>query len=759
MGTKLHTNNDINMKTFKQFYRNTLLRLHFNLENFHGMFTVKGGRPLVNILKGLLILADANVTSGLIRYICHFVVTCRSLIRAQGPHGLVKFLKASGTSVQQNIGGHRVHNAGLLGVRFARTRHGLPRWIPQHIRMRIRAGDVKAIRTTLTLINVYRVIEFPGTLKLKSISAPSTGHGGLDRQILSLMPLFAALFVYNRFPKAQLLAKLLNYSKDSVFAMFKGGPGVQGVLGQWNTMPWILLRAWKAIKRDSILFEAVNLLLGALDYARVKMGIAFAESAINVEFESKPLVQPLSYLGKLGTKEEAAGKVRVFAMVDGWSQWLLYPFHMTVFDILRDVKMDGTFNQVRPLAFLRSSHGLFSLDLTAATDRIPLWLQRALWAILFGAEMAGAIAMLLTGRVYRLHRKDSFEDLRYAVGQPMGALFSWASLAITHHFLVQCAAWQSGHPQWKLYTNYAILGDDIVIGDERVMVRYLAILSSLGIECGLHKSLLSPRGSALEFAKRTLYKGQDVSPVPVREFYAASKGIGAFVETTEKYGLSLPKALQAFGVGWKVRSWLNKPLGKLPARIRLLILAINVPRSPEAVSTFFGMGTAPVAQFHNETKDIMESFSKLELGRMKSSLMRSSNAVVGFNPNVWAKEQVIALRESMKVTKFGYAGRLLADALSNLANLTWHRAKVDNVAMAERLLKEIWAIEKSSDFASLYMEFIRLQKEISARSFHVFSTSRPNPPEIRGIMDPSQVRLWKRWSHILQGSQKLDADK
>jgi len=61
------------MKTFKGLYRNTLLRLHFSLDNFHGMFTVKGGRPLVNILKGMLIVADARVTSGLIRYICTFV--------------------------------------------------------------------------------------------------------------------------------------------------------------------------------------------------------------------------------------------------------------------------------------------------------------------------------------------------------------------------------------------------------------------------------------------------------------------------------------------------------------------------------------------------------------------------------------------------------------------------------------------------------------------------------------------------------------
>lgn len=36
------------------------------------------------------------------------------------------------------------------------------------------------------------------------------------------------------------------------------------------------------------------------------------------------------------------------------------------------------------------------------------------------------------------------EYIRYAVGQPMGALSSWAMLALTHHFIVQYAAYRTG---------------------------------------------------------------------------------------------------------------------------------------------------------------------------------------------------------------------------------------------------------------------------------------------------------------------------
>lgn len=743
------------MKTFKKYFNNTLLRLHFSLENFHDMFTVKGGRSLVNILKGMFIMCSDRITPGSIRYIVHFIVFAKRLLKSQGRKGLVLYLKACGVSVQQAIGGHVVHDPRRLGAAVARSNTGLPRFIPQHIRIRIRAGDPVAIRITLTLINLYRVIEFPGTLKIKTITQPSKGHGGLDSQIESYLPLFVKLFIIDRGFDEDKITRLLNkYSNDNIIPMFKGGPGVKGALGQWNTMPWIMLRALKALQLDPKLWEAMTNFLGSLSYERMKFGIKVGESVINADYQGVPLIKPLPYLGKLGLKAEAAGKIRVFAMVDAWTQWILYPMHKLAFDILHGVKMDGTFDQTAPLQFIRGDKGLFSLDLSAATDRIPLRVQRQLWSFILGHELAGSWALLLTGRAYRLHNKDSYEDLHYAVGQPMGALSSWASLALIHHFLVQVAAWRAGYPTWKLYTNYAILGDDIVIGDRAVMIQYLDILDSLGVECGLHKSLLSPGGLALEFAKRTIFKGVDVSPLPIREFYAASKGIGAFVELTEKYGQPLHRSLQAFGVGWKVRSWLNKPIGKLPARVRLLILAINVPRTPEAVTRFFELGQAPITRYLVDTFMVIQEFLAKETGRLKSQLLVQSNKVKDFDSSMWGREQVIALRESMNVQKFGYVGRLLADALTNIANMTWHLAKVDNIQQAQDLMKRLHNLE-ASDFATAYLEFISLQSEIARRSFHVFSTSRPNPPEIKGIMDPSQVRLWKRWSAILQGSKPL----
>jgi len=53
-------------------------------------------------------------------------------------------------------------------------------------------------------------------------------------------------------------------------------------------------------------------------------------------------------LGRLATKDEPAGKIRVFAMVDAWTQWIMRPFHDMVFYILKFIPQDGTFDQPVP---------------------------------------------------------------------------------------------------------------------------------------------------------------------------------------------------------------------------------------------------------------------------------------------------------------------------------------------------------------------------------------------------------------------------
>lgn len=77
-------------------------------------------------------------------------------------------------------------------------------------------------------------------------------------------------------------------------------------------------------------------------------------------------------------------------------------------------------------------------------------------------------------------------------------------LAYTHHFIVQSAAWSARVvPVGVLFTEYAVLGDDVVLFDKRVADSYLKIIAQLGVECNVSKSILSPKGYGMEFAKKT----------------------------------------------------------------------------------------------------------------------------------------------------------------------------------------------------------------------------------------------------------------
>jgi len=107
----------------------------------------------------------------------------------------------------------------------------------------------------------------------------------------------------------------------------------------------------------------------------------------------------------------------------------------------------------------------------------------------------------------------TWDSYRYAVGQPMGALSSWAMLAITHHFLVQLAARRAGKilpGSW--YSQYELLGDDINIFEKEVAQSYLQVMDEIGVPINLSKSVVASN-STFEFAKVTGYKGIDVSAI------------------------------------------------------------------------------------------------------------------------------------------------------------------------------------------------------------------------------------------------------
>jgi len=85
--------------------------------------------------------------------------------------------------------------------------------------------------------------------------------------------------------------------------------------------------------------------------------------------------------------------------------------------------MDGTFNQLGPLSRIPWGQvPLFSLDLSAATDRLPIDLQIPLLDYIFPG-LGPLWRKALVGRDYVVPQSGGL-TVKYAVGQPMGALSS-----------------------------------------------------------------------------------------------------------------------------------------------------------------------------------------------------------------------------------------------------------------------------------------------------------------------------------------------
>lgn len=121
------------------------------------------------------------------------------------------------------------------------------------------------------------------------------------------------------------------------------------------------------------------------------------------------------------------------------------PLHKWIFNILSQIPdVDGTFDQMFPVKRLQDKYASIdnvknktfaSIDLSAATDRLPLTLQKSVLKSLLkdlvpdSALFAEAWGDLLVKRAYKLSPQMREDDtmprgIKYSVGQPMGALSS-----------------------------------------------------------------------------------------------------------------------------------------------------------------------------------------------------------------------------------------------------------------------------------------------------------------------------------------------
>jgi hypothetical protein len=436
------------------------------------------------------------------------------LWKSNGVTFTVQYLKECTRIVQHFVSGHPVYVTDVMPIGLA---GGLPTLLPGTLRTLMRSKDLKTIRGVLSTLAVFRIMKMPCKLKLETITDPFKGS-------CDTLPAYEIIKGLQQLkitvPKGSDFLKL-SLVNPLIYLNTAGPNHPVSMLGIWKD-----LYAWYI----SPLFPTLLTFIGRLKGGERLLGLIQSEISFWESGGVKPSISPLELkLGKLSIKEEAAGKARVFAMADSITQSVMAPLNDWVFARLRDLPMDGTFDQAKPLSRLVSQfkEGLlpnvtfYSYDLSAATDRLPISLQRDILSKLFGRGFAEDWKSLLSERDWYL--KDV--PYRYSVGQPMGALSSWAMLALTHHVIVQIAAMRVG----KLsFSSYALLGDDIVIADEAVAKSYHMIMTEiLGVEINLSKSLVS--NDSFEFAKRLVTMDGEVSAVGAKNLLVGLKS---------KWGLS-----------------------------------------------------------------------------------------------------------------------------------------------------------------------------------------------------------------------------
>lgn len=504
-----------------------------NVQN-EPMVSLNNSFELLGLVKNIgwrVILACWDTPITVTKRLTLSVNFAKYLLQMKKHHGatyVVKYLKTCQLALSKRIGNERISSLNAIEPDLPLPRlttSSLPRIIPWQDRRAILSGNNAQItRFWMTLFSLYKVINCPTVEKFSTITEPFSGDEAyykIGREYLK----FLALRHSFRFDRRLL-------QKD------------YGLLMMETSSP-SFTSSWLGIFRDVKVLKSLPIgkhlrdLLENLGQWRLLAWYDLISSNEYPAFPEPKDFQSSSTLGQLALKKEAAGKLRVFALVDIWTQSALKPIHEMLFKFLKSLPNDATFDQnasvLRCIEKVKISGRSWCYDLSAATDRLPVVLQQCILHPLIGKKASYAWQNLLVDRDYVLNdvnARASGEKFRYAVGQPMGALSSWAMLALCHHLIVQLAYQYSIgkgedflHYSDYWFDNYELLGDDIVIFDEKVAFHYLELMSKFGVGINLKKSIVA-NNATFEFAKVTYSLGNIVSAISWKMFTSQNSNMG-----------------------------------------------------------------------------------------------------------------------------------------------------------------------------------------------------------------------------------------
>lgn len=380
--------------------------------------------------------------------------------------------------------------------------------IPKFIKFRnSRVDQPEYARAMLTAQAFYRLFTQPVDSNLSSITE---GGSEVSEHTLKEIEEYATEFYRSRGikPFEPVDVPFPAYATTKAGA---NGPSAMGLTS---------LKDILALERDGLLTKIIdfsskvysnNVLL--LDM--IERTLAIAKSLPELNLESLKT-------GRLHLLAEGGGKTRVICIPDIWTQSVLKPIHKYLMNqVLRKMPCDGSFghealgNKVKKFTKHR---GLFCYDLTTATDRFPLSIQIAALKPLLG-ERVHEWSQLMVNRTFTIRGKP----MRYAVGQPMGLLTSWAAFSVAHHVIINMTK--------RDKSFYAVIGDDVGISSEEGARKYRSFMESIGVSINDLKSLIPTDNTKVaEIAKRLFKAGIEISPIPPRVLIESTKGTEGLLE-------------------------------------------------------------------------------------------------------------------------------------------------------------------------------------------------------------------------------------
>lgn len=523
-------------------------------------------------------------------------------------------LKQCSVALQRYYGGNPIINEAMT-VRIALTRTGLPCIIPRHLRKIIRLRNersdqlVKLYLSWFTLAKIIQLAKRISSATWKSLITADYDENSFRQvftDIKGITPLIKSVYLpdvralvlekgikwtptwkatpndqrtFDAKARSSILTsvkfEIASFARDVAFVHSRQdgffSPGIMVIPSDWYPFD----HRWNREVLNSDLEH----------YERAPFGIGHRFAMLEEGFAS-------SYLkpGRIAQCLDGGGKRRLFAIGNYIKQCCLRPVHDWAMKVLSMIPMDGTFNQVKPIHRLqrRLSNGViktskfYSYDLKSATDRFPLGVIYTVFSVFFGPHPASSvvngclglnsfdISSLLSRHLGKRLKPSLVSFVR---GQPLGYYSSWPLFTLSHHVLVWVAAERYFQDE-RRFTDYALLGDDIVILHDGVAESYRALLQELGVEISLQKSLVSTNGS-LEFAKRFFVKDLkiDLSPISAKAVLTVRSSVG-LAQLAIKYGLNFRTILRLSGAGYRVLGRLTK-IGNLPLNNCKTDLLIN----------------------------------------------------------------------------------------------------------------------------------------------------------------------------------------